>query len=102
VEQARKFKLMINLEAAKQMGLTILPKRADKGGQSDQVTEVRSQKSNFSKSLALCAMLFALCSSAEAQQPTKVPRIGVLAAPTPSFFSIRFGFRQRLREHGYL
>jgi ABC-type uncharacterized transport system substrate-binding protein len=33
VEQARKFKLMINLEAAKQMGLTILPNaltRADK------------------------------------------------------------------------
>jgi hypothetical protein len=25
---------------------------------------------------ALCAMLFALCFSAEAQQPKKVPRIG--------------------------
>ena len=29
--------------------------------------------------LLLCAMLFALCLSAEAQQPTKVPRIGYLA-----------------------
>ncbi len=26
---------------------------------------------------ALCAMLFALCSSADAQQPKKVPRIGI-------------------------
>jgi ABC-type uncharacterized transport system substrate-binding protein len=51
--------------------------------------------------LALCAMLFALCSSAEAQQPTKVPRIG--------FISVRSGiesreeaFRQGLRELGYV
>jgi ABC-type uncharacterized transport system substrate-binding protein len=51
--------------------------------------------------LTLCAMLFALCSSAEAQQPTKVPRIG--------FISVRSGiesreeaFRQGLRELGYV
>jgi hypothetical protein len=29
--------------------------------------------------LTLCAMLFALCSSAETQQPKKVRRIGYLA-----------------------
>jgi len=28
--------------------------------------------------LALCAMLFALCSSAEAQQVEKIPKIGFL------------------------
>jgi hypothetical protein len=31
--------------------------------------------------LTLCAMLFALCSSAEAQQPKKVPRIGPARFP---------------------
>ena len=34
--------------------------------------------------LALCAMLFALCGSAEAQQPTKVPRIGYLSSRSSS------------------
>ena len=33
---------------------------------------------------ALCAMLFALCISAEAQQPKKIPRIGYLAGTSPS------------------
>ena len=35
--------------------------------------------------LTLCAMLFALCGSAEAQQPKKVPRIGYLAATGLSY-----------------
>ena len=53
--------------------------------------------------LALCAMLFALCSSAEAQQPTKVPRIGYLTAASPSANSARIeAFRQGLRELGYV
>jgi hypothetical protein len=54
------------------------------------MTEVRGQISGVSKSeekkfmskkvirLALSAVLFALCFPAEAQQPTKVPRIGRL------------------------
>ena len=50
-------------------------------------------------SFALCAMLFALCASAEAQQPKKVPRIGVLIALFPSAISDRIeAFRQGLRE----
>jgi len=52
--------------------------------------------------LALCAMLFALCLPAEAQQPKKVSRIGFLAA-TPSGSSDRTEtFRQGLRELGYV
>jgi hypothetical protein len=39
--------------------------------------------------LTLCAMLFALCSSAEAQQPTKVPRIGYLSNTDNSGFFIK-------------
>jgi putative tryptophan/tyrosine transport system substrate-binding protein len=54
-------------------------------------------------SFALCAMLFALCSSAEAQQSTKIPRIGYLTGATPDGQSARIeAFRQGLRELGYI
>jgi putative ABC transport system substrate-binding protein len=40
---------------------------------------------------------------AEAQQPTKIPRIGILIATTASFYSARLeALRQRLRELGYV
>jgi ABC-type uncharacterized transport system substrate-binding protein len=53
--------------------------------------------------LTLCAMLFALCFPAEAQQPTKIPRIGYLGATSPSTSSARIeAFRQGLRELGYV
>jgi len=51
----------------------------------------------------LCAMLLALCSSAEAQQPTKIPRIGYLSPTSPSISPTRIeAFRQGLRELGYV
>src|SRR5262245_956413 len=51
----------------------------------------------------LSALLFALCLSAEAQQPTKVPRIGFLIPVSPSTLSARVeAFRQGLRELGYV
>jgi ABC-type uncharacterized transport system substrate-binding protein len=54
-------------------------------------------------SFALCALLLALCASAEAQQPTKVPRIGYLTGPSLSTSSARIeAFRQGLRELGYV
>ena len=53
--------------------------------------------------LALCAMLFALCFSAQAQQPKKIPRIGYLSNASPSAQSARTEvFRQGLRELGYI
>ena len=53
--------------------------------------------------LALCAILLALSFPAEAQQPTKVPRIGWLAGGSLSAQSARIeAFRQGLREHGYV
>ena len=40
---------------------------------------------------------------AEAQQPARIPRIGILIASSASFFSARVeAFRQRLRELGYV
>jgi ABC-type uncharacterized transport system substrate-binding protein len=53
--------------------------------------------------LSFCAMLLALCFSAEAQQPAKVPLIGILSASAPSLNPDRTeAFRQGLRELGYM
>ena len=53
--------------------------------------------------LALCAALFALCPSAEAQQPAKVHRIGYLSNSDPAQESARSeAIRMALRELGYL
>ena len=50
-----------------------------------------------------CAMLFALCSAVEAQQPARVPRIGFLSAVPLSNMSARVeALRQGLRELGYV
>jgi len=49
--------------------------------------------------LALCAIFFALCGSAEAQQPTKIPRIGYLGVNRTNRTE---AFRQGLRELGYI
>jgi putative tryptophan/tyrosine transport system substrate-binding protein len=54
-------------------------------------------------SFALCAMLFALCCSASAQQPAGIHRIGILIAVSGSVFPARVeAFRQRLRQLGYV
>jgi putative tryptophan/tyrosine transport system substrate-binding protein len=53
--------------------------------------------------LALCAMLFALCFSVQAQQPTKIPRIGYLSNADAATDSARAeGIRRALRELGYI
>jgi ABC-type uncharacterized transport system substrate-binding protein len=54
-------------------------------------------------SFALCAILFALCASAAAQQPKKVPRIGFLGTSSASALAARIeAFRHGLHELGYL
>jgi putative ABC transport system substrate-binding protein len=53
--------------------------------------------------IALYTMLFALCLAADAQQPTKIPRIGYLTGSSPSATSARTeAFLQGLRELGYV
>jgi len=52
--------------------------------------------------LTLCALLYALCLPAEAQQPGKVPQIGVLVSASASASVSRIhAFQQGLRELGY-
>src|SRR5262249_42178778 len=53
--------------------------------------------------LSVCAMLFALCVSVEAQQGKRVPRIGYLLSGSPSTNpDFREAFRQGLRDLGYV
>jgi putative ABC transport system substrate-binding protein len=53
--------------------------------------------------LALSAVLFALCATAEAQQTKKIPRIGFLSSLSPAVVSDRIeAFRHGLRELGYV
>src|SRR5689334_22076775 len=59
------------------------------------------------RNTALASILFAgallAVVTAEAQQPEKVPRIGILIAASTSFYSARVeALRQRLRELGYV
>jgi putative ABC transport system substrate-binding protein len=79
------------------------------------VTEVRGQRSGVSKNeekktmskklicLALSAVLFALSVSAQAQQPTKGPRIGYVFNLSSTAAAARGeAFQQGLRELGYV
>ena len=53
--------------------------------------------------LTLCAMLLALTVPGQAQQPTKIPRIGVLGASPLSANLARIkAFREGLGELGYV
>jgi putative tryptophan/tyrosine transport system substrate-binding protein len=55
-----------------------------------------------SKTLVLlCALLFALCPSAQAQQPKKVPRVGILFIGSRNQPHLQ-AFKQGLRERGYI
>jgi putative ABC transport system substrate-binding protein len=54
-------------------------------------------------SILVAVVLVAVAVMAEAQQPTKIPRIGFLGATSPSTISDRVeAFRQGLRELGYV
>ena len=65
--------------------------------------DLKSALRNLQSAIVTGAMLFVLCSSAEAQKPTKIPRIGFLGASSPSAISGRLdAFRQGLRERGYV
>jgi ABC-type uncharacterized transport system substrate-binding protein len=53
--------------------------------------------------VTLCVMLFALCVSAEAQQPKKVPLVGILTPdPVSARINLFEAFKKGLREVGYV
>jgi putative ABC transport system substrate-binding protein len=74
----------------------------------DRVSRVRFQDKAREKAmqkafvgLALCAMLFAFCAFAEAQQPKKMARVGLLMNSS-DLGSTAIPFQARLRELGYV
>jgi putative tryptophan/tyrosine transport system substrate-binding protein len=78
------------------------------------MTEIRSQMSEIGRAErtamtkgmilgALCSLLLAPCCAVEAQQPTKIPRIGYLTGATAEGQSARIeAFQQGLRDLGYI
>jgi len=65
--------------------------------------DLKSALRNLNSAILLATMLFALCSSAHAQQSTKVPRIGFLVASTADAQLNRTdSFRRGLRELGHI
>src|SRR5262245_3488294 len=61
----------------------------------------RSSMNQSISVLAFGVLLFALCGSAQGQQPKKVPRIGYLAASSVTDLARIDAFRRGLRELGY-
>ena len=98
VQQATKFEFIINLKAAKQIGLTIPVRVLERANQGDQIAgsmeqrarskERQEHRSRFMRrkffGLALSTLLLALCFPAQAQQPKKVSRLGYLSPVDPA------------------
>ena len=66
---------------------------------------VRNQRSGVSKSIfcgALCAVILALCTPAAAQQPTKIPKVGILRARLAASGTLFDGLLHELRALGYV
>ena len=61
---------------------------------------IRNTKRTKVLGFALCVVVFALCSFAEAQQPTKIPRVGILFIGGRDQPHLE-AFKQGLRERGY-
>jgi putative tryptophan/tyrosine transport system substrate-binding protein len=69
------------------------------------VIEVGDKEKGMKKKimvLTLCAILLALCASAEAQQTKKIPRIGYVSSGDPSTEPRLAAFRRGLRDLGYI
>ena len=78
--------------------------RSDSGNKRKSRTYPdRHRRSQNLKWLALCAMFLTLGFPAQAQQPTKIPRIGFLTAISAASMSARMeAFRKGLHELGYV
>ena len=74
------------------------------GGFFPTIENRKSKIENGWRGLSLSCFTLAICGAvAEAQQPARIPRIGILIPASASVLSARVeAFRQRLRELGYV
>jgi putative tryptophan/tyrosine transport system substrate-binding protein len=64
--------------------------------------DLKSALRNFKSAILLCALLLALCLPAEAQQPGKIPRIGLLISASNVVRPFTDALRQGMRDLGYV
>src|SRR6516165_188408 len=63
----------------------------------------RPLRKSVLRSILFTGVVLVAAVTVEAQQPKKIPRIGVLVPTSPSFFAARIkAFQQGLHEHGYV
>jgi hypothetical protein len=81
-----------------------IPSNAGESGSADGRHEATGNaKKPRIIGLFACAVLFALCMSAQGQQPGKIPRIGILPpGPISERVHLWEAFRQELHELGYV
>jgi len=83
--------------------LDIRDHRSKVGDHKSAIGERLTFRSSLFVLCCFGALLFALCSSSEAQQQTKIPRIAIFVVPPLASVAPRlYAFRERLRELGYV